>query len=93
MNLNICKEKCCLKQSKISFHKSIDNTDFTIGMFISDKNNTSYKRCNFAFFNKKKTIKDVLGRNNTYIAKFMEINKKCPYYIEHLIYDLNKKNK
>ena len=87
MNIEICK-KC---QKAKTVHFSLDfsffpNKGLTI-YFSTDDNPV----CIYAKYNNKKDVRKIIGKSNSYISKFMEIEKSCPYYMEHQLTDWNRK--
>ena len=100
MNIEICKK--CKGTENLTFRYGFDinsknQTVMSIRCYFdfdsSDKKYNLCQSCIYISLNKKyrNQIRKIIGKSNSYVATFMEIDKRCPYYVEHQLTEWNKK--
>ena len=86
MNVKICEQKCQVKEHSFFLGYNPINKNHTIVFVIDD--NTA---CSLVELQKNVDYRKIIGKHPSYIARFMKVSKKCPYYMEHELFDWNKK--
>jgi hypothetical protein len=87
MNVRICKQKC----------KNAKQHGFCLGFNFNTKKPTIYfnadgkAACLFTYLKEDIDYRKILGKHPSYIARFMKVTKECPYYMEHELFDWNRK--
>lgn len=89
MNIKVCKK--CKGTENIFFHAHLITDDKKEEIVCTFKN--PFHTCNHIHFNFKyeDKIRQIVGKSNSYVARFMDIDESCPYYIEHKLSEWNKK--
>lgn len=87
MNVRICKQKC----------QNAKTCGFFLGYDFSTKKNTIYfntddnPACLLTHLKEGVNYRKIIGKHPSFIARFMKVSKKCPYYLEHELFDWNRK--
>lgn len=87
MNVRICKQKCKnAKQHSFCLAYNFKIHKDTIQLRLDGK-----PACLFNFLKENIDYRKILGKHPSYIARFMKVSKECPYYMEHELFDWNRK--
>jgi hypothetical protein len=87
MNVKICKNKCQKsKNHRFSLGYNAINKQMTI-MFSTDDN----PACNLVQLQENVDYRKLIRKHPSFISRFMKVSKKCPYYLEHELFDWNRK--
>lgn len=93
MNIKLCRK--CKSTENVFFYNTYEGRNSTHGREIINTIgvgfNNQVNTCHCICFNHKKEALSVIKKSNSYIAKFMDVNKDCPYYAEHQLHDWSEK--
>lgn len=87
MNVKICKQRC-QQAKKHRFLLGYDpiSKKHEI-LFVIDDNSA----CSLVELQKDEDYRKIINKHPSYIARFMKVSKECPYYMEHELFDWNRK--
>lgn len=87
MNIRICKQKCQKAKTHGFFLGYNPINKITTILFNVD----GKVPCLFTHLKENVDYRKIIGKHPSYIARFMKVSKKCPYYLEHELFDWNRK--
>ena len=85
MNINICKK--CQNAKTYSFSLGYNPIKKQMTIFFNTDDNPA---CNFVELQENIDYRKLIKKHPSFISRFMNVTNKCPYHIEHQLFDWNR---